>query len=73
MVEPRHQTLRGSDMPIRKEDGAVIRVYSGSSGDVVANTKNYVPVTMVELNLEPGAMVSQDLPGKYDVFIYVLG
>lgn len=72
MVEVRHQILRGTDMPIRKEDGAVIRVYSGSSGGVVAYTKNYVPVTMVELSLDPGAMVSQDLPGKYNGFIYVL-
>jgi redox-sensitive bicupin YhaK (pirin superfamily) len=72
MTEPRYQNLRSQDMPVRREEGALIRIFSGSSGGVVANTKNHVPVTMVELNLEPGATVSQDLPGDYNGFIYVL-
>jgi redox-sensitive bicupin YhaK (pirin superfamily) len=72
MTEPRYQNLRSQDMPVRKESGALIRIFSGSSGGVQSNTKNYVPVTMVEINLEPGAVVSQDLPGDYNGFIYVL-
>ena len=59
-------------MPVRQEEGAMIRVYSGSSGDVVSNTLNYVPVTFVEMVLEKGATITQDLPGSYNGFIYVL-
>ena len=72
MTEPRYQNMHAKDMPVRQEEGAMIRVYSGSSGDVVSNTLNYVPVTFVEMVLEKGATIAQDLPGSYNGFIYVL-
>lgn len=72
MTEPRYQNLRSKNMPLRTEEGAIIRVFSGSSGDVKATTKNYVPITMVEFTLESGAAVKQDLPGSYNGFLYVL-
>ena len=72
MIEPRYQDLRGEDMPVRTESGATLRVYSGSSGDVKANTLNNVPVTMVEMRLDAGASVSQDLPSDYNAFVYIV-
>lgn len=72
MIAPRYQNLKSTEMPVRKENGTEIRVFSGSSMDVVAPTKNYVPVTMVEINMEPGASISHDLPGRYNGFIYIL-
>ena len=54
MVKPRYQNMHAKDMPVRQENGALIRVYSGSSGDVVSNTLNYAPVTFVEMVLESG-------------------
>ena len=47
-------------------------VISGSSGGVHSTTKNYTPVTMVEISLEAGHTVKQDLPADYNRFIYVL-
>ncbi|MFB5191413.1 pirin family protein [Alicyclobacillus fastidiosus] len=72
LTEPRYQNLRAADMPVRKADGATIRVFSGSSADLRATTKNYVPVTMVELTLDAGVEIVQDLPGRYNGFIYIL-
>ena len=72
LTEPRYQNMHAKDMPTRQEEGAVIRVYSGSSGDVVSNTLNYVPVTFVEMIVEKGASIAQDLPGSYNGYIYVL-
>lgn len=72
MTEPRYQNMRAEDVPVRHENGALIRVYSGSSGDVVSNTLNYVPVTFVEMTIDSGASVTQDLPGSYNGFIYIL-
>ncbi|GAD15069.1 pirin [Geobacillus kaustophilus GBlys] len=72
MTEPRYQNLRSKDMPVRKEEGATIRVFSGSSKGVKAPTKNIVPVTMVEMIVEPGTKVVQDLPGHYNGFLYIL-
>lgn len=72
MTTPRYQNLMGKDMPVRKEEGAIIRVFSGSSKDVISATKNHVPVTMVEMLLEPGASVTQNLPGSYNGMIYLI-
>ena len=72
MVKPRYQNMHARDMPVRQKNGALIRVYSGSSGDIVSNTLNYAPVTFVEMVLEKGASISQDLPGTYNGYIYVI-
>ena len=72
MVKPRYQNMHAKDMLVRQENGALIRVYSGSSADIVSNTLNYAPVTFVEMVLEKGASIIQDLPGTYNGYIYVL-
>jgi len=72
MTIPRYQDLQGSKMPIRKEPGAEIRVFSGSSGGVVGPALNYVPVTMADLHLNIGATIKQDLPGSYNGFVHIV-
>jgi redox-sensitive bicupin YhaK (pirin superfamily) len=72
MVEPRTQNLVAADLPVRREPGAQVRVFSGKSGDAVAPTGNYTPVTMLEIRLEPSARVVQELPADYNTFIVVL-
>ncbi len=72
MVEPSAQNLVAADLPLRREPGARIRVFSGKSGDVVAPTRNYAPVTMLEIQLEAAAHVRQELPADYNAFIVVL-
>lgn len=72
MTEPRYQNMRAQDMPVRHEEGAIMRVFSGSSMGVSATTKNHVPVTMVEFNVDADVTVSQDLPGSYNGFLYIL-
>ncbi len=72
MVEPRYQDILQSDTPVRKEEGAEIRVISGLSGNVKSGTLNYAPVTMVEIMLQAGYSVNQDLPTDYNGFIYIL-
>jgi hypothetical protein len=57
---------------LRREQGAEIRVFSGESGDVIAPTKNYSPVTILELRLEPGARIRHELPADYNAFLVVL-
>lgn len=71
MAEPRYQNMPKANIPERRETGALVRVFSGSSGGVTAGTLNHTPVTAVELVLEAGASVVQDLPGSYNGFIYV--
>jgi quercetin 2,3-dioxygenase len=72
MTAPRYQDLAGDAVPVRREPGAEVRVFSGSSGGVTAATTNFAPVTMVEFRLEPGAWVRQDLPADYNAVVVVL-
>ncbi|MCE7039026.1 pirin family protein [Dyadobacter sp. CY312] len=72
MVEPRYQDILESKMVKQEAEGVTVKVISGSSGELTAETRNYVPVTMVEISLKPGSQFSQDLPPDYNGFIFVL-
>jgi redox-sensitive bicupin YhaK (pirin superfamily) len=72
MTEPRYYDLRSVDMPAHEEQGATMRVFSGSTAGIEAKTPNHAPVTFVEVILEAGASVTPDLPSSFNGFIYVL-
>ena len=67
---PAFQDLHGDVIPVRHEAGTTVRVYSGGSGAVRGPARNHVPVTLVEIVLEPGATFEQDLPASYNGFVY---
>jgi quercetin 2,3-dioxygenase len=69
---PRFEHVARDAAPVRREPGVEARVYSGSSGSAQATTHNYVPVTLVDLQLQPGAWFDQELPDSYNGFFYVL-
>ena len=69
---PRFERIARDSAPVRREKGVEARVYSGSSGQLRAATHNYVPVTLVDVRLEPGAVFEQELPASYNGFVYVL-
>lgn len=69
---PDNQIIKGDAVPVRREPGAEVRLYSGSTGDLVSPTRNRVPVTLVDIRLEPGAHIEQALPTSYNGFLYVL-
>jgi hypothetical protein len=72
MTAPRYQDLAGDAVPVRREPGVEVRVYSGASGGVTAPTKNFVPVTMVEIRLDLGASVDRNLSADYNALIVIL-
>jgi quercetin 2,3-dioxygenase len=72
MTEPRYQDLRRDEVPVRELDGATLRVYSGTSGDVTAPTRNHVPVTMIDVNAEAGASFAVGIAPALNTFIYIL-
>ena len=72
MVEPRTQNLVAADLPLRRQQGAEIRVFSGKSESAISPTRNYRPVTMLEVRLEAGARIRQELPADYNAFLVVL-
>ena len=72
MTAPRYQDLAGAAMPARREPGAEVRVFSGSSGGITSPTKNFTPVTMVETRLDLRTSIRQDLPADFNAVVVVL-
>ena len=70
---PGFQDVHLESIPVRREAGVEVRLYSGSSGEVRSPTRNHVPVTLADIRLEPGISVEQDLPASYNGFVLVLG
>ena len=71
-IAPDFQTINVNEVPVRREKGAEIRVYSGSSAGLQSGTRNHVPVTMVEINLEPHASAELDIAASYNGFAFVI-
>jgi redox-sensitive bicupin YhaK (pirin superfamily) len=69
---PDNQVVRADTVPVRREPGVELRLYSGSTGTLTSPTRNRVPVTLMDIRLEPGARVEQTLPANYNAFLYVL-
>lgn len=69
---PRFEIVRKANAPRIEAPGALGRLYSGSSGALRSPTLNHVPVTLLELSLEAGASFTQELPGSYNGFFYVI-
>jgi redox-sensitive bicupin YhaK (pirin superfamily) len=60
LAEPRYQDLVATELPVRREPGATVLVYSGTSGQVAASAKNHVPVTMAEFRLDRPFVVNTE-------------
>jgi quercetin 2,3-dioxygenase len=72
-TEPAFQDIHASQVPVRRESGVEVRVYSGASGDHKSATRNKVPVTLVEIKLDANAIFEQDVPTSYNGFVFVVG
>lgn len=71
-TEPSFQDIHDDRVPVRRENGATIRVYSGASGGHISPTRNHVPVTLVEVALDANASFEQDLPASYNGFVFAV-
>ena len=69
---PDNQIIKGGEVPVRREEGVEVRIYSGQSGELRSATRNRVPVTLLDVRLAPGARVLQALPASYNGFVYVV-
>ena len=51
-----------------------MRVYSGSSGDARGPERSHghVATTIIDVRLDAGATLEQELPASYNGFVYVL-
>ena len=71
-TKPGFQTIKADAVPVRREAGITVRIYSGASGSVRSTTRNHVPVTLAEITMDPHASIDQELPTSYNGFAYVI-
>ncbi|GAB2720195.1 pirin family protein [Nocardia thraciensis] len=71
-AEPSARELRGAQMPARSEEGVLVRVFAGRSGDITGPASGHLPVTLVDARIEPGHTLSQEIPAGQRGFAYVL-
>ncbi len=71
-TEPRFQDLHTADIPVHREPGVDVRLYSGRLGELHSPIRNHVPVLMTEIVLEPGASFEHGVPASYNGFIFMV-
>ena len=69
---PEFQTIQTDAVPVRREPGVEVRIYSGASGTLHSTTRNHVPVTMTEITMDPHTSVDQDIPTSYNGFALLI-
>ncbi len=69
---PRVQDISLQHVPKKSEDGVEIRLYSGSFAGLSSPLKNYTPVIMADITIEPSVTTVQQIPANFNTFLYVL-
>jgi len=71
--EPRYRDLRAAEIPVAQAAGVEVKVIAGRSlGVESAKDLAYTPVWMLDVGLQKGASLTQEVPRGWTVFAYVL-
>ncbi len=71
-ITPRVQNLPFASVPKLTENGAEIRVYSGSFAGLTSPIQNYVPLIIADIHLDSNSSTLQQLAANYNAFLYVI-
>lgn len=69
---PRLQDISLEHVPQKSENGLHVKVYSGSFAGLHSPVKNYVPVIIADIKMQPGISTVQQVPASYNGFLYVI-
>jgi len=69
---PRVQDLAFANAPAAEKNGVKTVLYSGSFAGLHSPVKNYVPLIVADIRLQPGASLAESLPASYNAFLYVI-
>lgn len=72
MIPARYVDQPLSEVPVRRLPGVAVRVYAGKSGDIVQPHGSNWPLTFVDIEMEAGREVEQEIPASFRGFVYVL-
>jgi quercetin 2,3-dioxygenase len=71
-ASPRVQKLTRANVPVSTANGVTIKVYIGSFAGLTSPLKNYTPIIIAELIMQPNASLQAELPSDYSAFIYAI-
>ena len=69
---PRVQDLPLQHVPKKSEDGVEIRLYSGFFAGLTSPLKNYTPLIIADITIQPDVTTIQQIPANFNTFLYVL-
>jgi hypothetical protein len=72
MIPARYRDQRLKDTPVRAVPGGQIHVYAGRSGEVSHPHGSDYPMSLLDIRLEPGARLGQEISTRDRAFVYVL-
>lgn len=72
MIPARYQDQCLIDVPVRKVHGGGVRVYAGRSGDLRHGHGSDYPMSLLDIWLNAGARLAQEISTKDRGFVYVL-
>lgn len=75
MVEPRYRDLRAKEIPSIKldDDKVEVKIISGKSHGVDSvKDLAYTPIWIMDITIQPGGKVTQEIPSKWNTFAYTL-
>ena len=72
MVPPKYQELKNKDIPRVTKDGVSVLVIAGESMGIKSAVLTRTPTMYLDFTLDPGAVVSQEVPADWTAFAYIL-
>ena len=70
-ARPRLQRLQSANVPAFSRDGVEVKVYSGAFAGIASPIRNHTPLIVAEIKIEPGGLLTEQLPANFSTFLYV--
>ena len=71
-TKPRVQDISFNHVPKITRDGVEIKLYSGALAGITSPLKNYTPVIIADILIQPNASTVLSLPASYTTFLYMI-
>jgi quercetin 2,3-dioxygenase len=72
MTEPKYQDIPSEKLPIVEKDGLKVKVLAGEFGGAKSPGQSFIPFTYLDVQLNPGAVLTHSAPENQNAFVYVI-
>jgi len=72
MTEPKYQDIPKGSLPVVEIKGLRVKILAGEFEGVRSPAQSFIPFTYLDIQLEPGATFSLDIPDDQNAFLYVI-